>query len=128
MDLLAQSQSNVNQLFGTVAPPGPQGLEDPASGLASIITTGILLALFIGGLLLLAYLFWGALDWIRSGGEEEMLEKARGKITQAILGMLLLAVSLTIFVTIGSTVLGLFRFDGGEIQFTLPQIGATPTP
>lgn len=51
-----------------------------------------------GALAMLVYFVWGSLDWVLSGGDKSKLETARNKITQAILGMIILAGS---FVIIG---------------------------
>jgi len=46
-----------------------------------------------GGLVLLLYLIWGAIDWMMSEGDPEKLKNARNKIIHAAAGMGLLAAS-----------------------------------
>ncbi|MFW5703618.1 MAG: hypothetical protein ACOCXQ_02185 [Patescibacteria group bacterium] len=120
--LMAQDQ--MEEIFGKVdSPVGGPELSDPGTGLTKIITTSIQIALFIGGLLLLIYLFYGAFLWITSGGEPEKTEKARNVLTQAIIGILLLVLSLTIFVVVAGDVLNIIRRDDkGDIYFDLPSI------
>lgn len=50
----------------------------------------------LGGLLVLIFLIWGAFDWLSSGGDEKKLEGAKDKITNAIVGMVILAGSFAI--------------------------------
>lgn len=46
--------------------------------------------LTIGAIAVLFFLIWGAIDWITAGGDKGKLDKAREKITQAIIGLILL--------------------------------------
>ncbi len=47
----------------------------------------------IAGLLLLLYLIWGGFSLMTSGGDPKQMDQAKGKITNAIVGFLLLFVS-----------------------------------
>ncbi len=127
---LAQDGESIEDVFGRVdSPVGGQRLADPGTGLASIIVTGIQIAFFIGGLLLLGYLFYGAFLWITSNGEEDKLEKARGTLTQAIVGMILLVVALTIFLVVAGNILNIITITPGGFEFNLPTIrGEDPIP
>jgi len=51
----------------------------------------------LGGLALLMYLIWGAIDWLMSQGDKQKLENAKNKITHAILGLAILACVWTIW-------------------------------
>lgn len=132
------AQQTIEDAFGRIEPPaGGQELNDPGTGISTLITTGIQIAFFIGGLLLLGYLFYGTFLWITSAGEEDKLQKARGTITQAIIGIILLIVALVIFVVVAGNILGIVQQDeAGNIYFDLPTIrddsgttdSPTPTP
>lgn len=50
----------------------------------------------VGGIAVLLYFIWGAIDWITAGGDSGKIEKARNKITQAIIGMVILVGSFAI--------------------------------
>lgn len=52
----------------------------------------------IGGLIVLIMFLWGALEWITAGGDSGKIEKARNRIMQSIIGLLILVSS---FVIIG---------------------------
>jgi hypothetical protein len=44
--------------------------------------------------------FWGVVDWIWAGGDKEGIAKARQKITQSIIGLVLLSLSFAIMAII----------------------------
>jgi hypothetical protein len=49
-----------------------------------------------GGLTVLIYLVWGALDWIFSSNNEERLKRAKDKMFNGIFGLILLVLSYAI--------------------------------
>ncbi len=53
----------------------------------------------VGGLVALYYLLSGALNWISSGGNKENVEKARERIQNAVIGIILIVVVLSIMWT-----------------------------
>jgi hypothetical protein len=71
--------------------------EGAGQGAANLISGFLEITLFLGGILVLLYLIWGAIDWITAGGEKGKIEEARKKITQAIIGLLMLSASIAIF-------------------------------
>ena len=54
----------------------------------------------LAGLLALMFLLLGALGWITSGGNKESVDKARDKITAAILGVIIIVAVLAIMATL----------------------------
>ena len=52
--------------------------------------------IIVGGLAFLLYFLWGGLQWIMAGGDKGKIEEARGKITQGLIGLALLAASYVI--------------------------------
>ncbi len=70
---------------------------DGKGGLSFIITNLLDAALVIAGLLLLLYLIWGAIEWITSEGDSSKMESARNRITQAVIGMIVLSAVIAIF-------------------------------
>ncbi len=81
------------------------------------------LAMVGGGLLMLFYLLWGGLDWILSQGEKEKLEKARRKITNAVIGLMIIVVAYTVVGLLAGDILGIFkRGTDGTWSFTLPSL------
>jgi hypothetical protein len=57
------------------------------------------------------YLVFGAISWITSGGEKSKVEAARGKITAAVIGLLILASCWAVF----SLLMRIF-FKGGDMD------------
>jgi hypothetical protein len=49
------------------------------------------IALILGSIMTFVYLVWGGIQWITSGGNQEAAKGAKEKITDAILGLALLA-------------------------------------
>ena len=60
--------------------------------------------IIIGALALLLYLVWGGLSWITAGGDEKKLEDARNRITNAIIGMIVLVATAAIAAFVGNAV------------------------
>lgn len=72
-------------------------IEDPAIGkypwqfpdLGQLISILLQAALIVAGLAAFAYLLMAGLQYLTSGGEKAQVEAARGRITNAILGLAL---------------------------------------
>jgi magnesium-transporting ATPase (P-type) len=110
-----------NQIIGgTIKPPIDTLPDDPQAALAKIIGTGIQIFIFVAGIFLLIYLLWGAFDWIVSSGEKERITKAQNKITNAILGMLLIVVLIVIYGVITQDILGIITKTPTGWQLNIP--------
>jgi len=70
----------------------------------------------VGGLALLIFLIWGAIDWLMSQGDPEKLKSAKNKIIHAMAGMALLAASYAI-ITLFKYIFG---FDILQIEWPTP--------
>jgi len=57
---------------------------------AKFIPSAIGLAFIVGSLIFFAMLVFGAIQWISSGGDKQALESARGRISSALIGIILL--------------------------------------
>ena len=66
-----------------------------------IIQTGINVLLVVAVLLAMLALIWGGIDWTRSEGDKERIEKARHKILYALLGLGIAFLSFVIINVIG---------------------------
>ena len=104
--MLAQGVGNI---FGTIAPPSGVPGQNPVADFTSLISLLIRIVFFVAGISLLIFLFWGALDWIMSAGDKEKLAKAQNKITNALIGMLLMVAAVAIFGVISGDVLGIIQ-------------------
>lgn len=90
------------------AAQGPGGNASVNDLIGSTISKFINMGFIVAGLLMLFFLMWGALDWILSEGDKERVSKAQKKITNAIIGMILIVLSITIFGVVTGDVLGIF--------------------
>lgn len=85
----------------------------------SITDVGSLISGILGAALLFAsiafvlYFVWGALGWLTAGGDKTQLELAKQRITNAFIGLVLVAVAWAIYLLV-IHVLGL----GGVINLT----------
>lgn len=125
MRKLLAAAPDLTGIFGTVDAPAGSGFakgKTPAEGLASLIGFFIQIVFLVGGIAALIYLLWGAFDWISSGGEKEKIQKAQNKIVNAIIGLLLLVASFTIFSFLMGTVLGGKFGIGGDFKIKIPGI------
>lgn len=66
--------------------PANQGL----SFFQRFIPNALTMGLIIGSVIFVWMLVWGAIDWISSGGDKAKLESARNKVTNAIIGVVVL--------------------------------------
>ncbi|MDA1316738.1 MAG: hypothetical protein O3B87_01790 [bacterium] len=116
--------ANVKDVFGNISPPpGSESFANPIAGLSTVIIVGIRMALIVAGFMVLIYLLLGAIDWITSNGEEEKLKAARLKMTNAVIGIIIVVAALGIFLVVTTDILGIIKRDGsGGWQFSLPSI------
>lgn len=77
------------------------GTGTPSVALASIITTVWKTAITLGGLALLVMFVLGGFEWITAGGEKSKVEAARERISQSIIGLLVLMGTIAISIFVG---------------------------
>ena len=73
----------------------------------------------IGAIIVIVQFIWGAVDWISSGGDKGKIESARNKITQAIIGLIILVSSFTILGYVGQIAFG-NQFSILKLTFPTP--------
>ena len=121
MKLLADQ--TVEEIFGKILPPAGMNIDsDPNIGFGKFIAFGIKTFIIVAGLFMLIYLLFGALDWITSGGEKEKILKAQNRITNAIIGMVLIFVVLVVFNILAGNILGIIRPGTTGWEFILPTL------
>ncbi len=74
----------------------------------------------IGAIAVLIMFLWGSLEWIAAGGDTGKIEKARNRITQSILGLLILV---SAFVIIGFVSQLFFGEEFSILNLTFTQVG-----
>lgn len=72
------------------------GAGSDAGYISSIVGALVSLLFMIGGIIFFFQLAWGAVGWILSGGDKASLEAAKNKITNAIIGLILLIATFAI--------------------------------
>lgn len=74
-----------------------------AEGSVQIIVLNVISLFFaVGGIGVIIYFIWGAVDWIMSGGDKEKIAGARKKMTNSLIGLLLLSLSFAIIRVVGA--------------------------
>ena len=122
MKIIAVDQT-VDQIFGKITPPAGMNIDsDPNVGFGKLIAFGVNTFIIVASLFLLLYLLWGALDWITSSGEKEKITKAQNKITNAVIGMVLIFVVLVAFNLVAGNLLGIIRPGTSGWEFMIPHL------
>ncbi len=72
--------------------------EDAAAAADGTLFTGYFLRIWnaiymIGGLLVLINFLWGAVTWITGGGDSAKIQKARDRMIQSVIGLIILVSS-----------------------------------
>ena len=81
------------------------------TNLAGLIDNLIQLAFFVAGLAFLFSLLIGGVQWITASGDPKALDAAKGRITNAIIGLIIVVASFSIAIIIQS-VLGINIVSG----------------
>ena len=90
--------------------------------LSDILTFVIRAFFVIAGLAALLFLLLGALAWVTSGGNKENVDKARDKITAAVLGLIIIVAVLAIIVTMEQIVFANRLCLGLSCPITIPAL------
>lgn len=70
--------------------------------ISKLISSLLKFTLGIVGLLVFIYLIWGGIEWLTAGGDKSKTESARQKITNAIIGLAIVASALAISVVLSN--------------------------
>ena len=115
-----------DDIFGCISPPvnipGSTG-NDAVAPVSNLFTVIIRLVITVAALLTLGYLLWGAIDWITSGGDKEKVIHAQHKITYALIGIIFIILSFSIFGIVAGNILGVITLTGTGFVFKIPQMG-----
>jgi hypothetical protein len=91
---MASTEINLTKAASKVDLPGAKGGGDFGEWLSGLMSVVMVFA----AILVLLYLIWGAMEWITSGGDKSKVEAARTKITNAIVGLLVLSATTGLFI------------------------------
>ncbi len=75
--------------------PGNYFVQSPVNfgDLGSVVTELLKYLFPFAGLLLFAYLIWGGFSYLTSGGDPKSMEQAKGKVTNAIVGFIIVFIA-----------------------------------
>ena len=92
----------------------------------SVIEFALGLLLAVGVLAAVAFLIWGAIKWITSGGDKTKVDGARSTIVAAVIGLIVLLLSFVII----NVVIEVLGVGGGIFDINIPSLnrGTTTTP
>jgi len=95
-------------------------INEPTAGIKDIgklLSAGIQVAMIVAAILTFAFLVWGGIQWILSGGDKTQTQAARDRITMALVGLGIVAAAWALMKVIG------FFFGVDVFQFTIPSAG-----
>jgi len=95
------------------------GVGEGAEILAQMIASFLKIAFSLAGLILLAMLLAGGVQWMTAGGDKEKISRAQGRISSALIGF---AIFMSVFVIINfiAPVLGLEFLQILKIEWPVP--------
>lgn len=99
--IIPKVQAQVSEIYNP-AIPSEIGSRSGGLALATLIASLWRAIIVLGGIALLLYLVWGGIEWIMAGSDSGKLESAKQRMTQAVVGMAILAATVAIAVFIGS--------------------------
>lgn len=99
-------QDKVECAFGKITAPSPIAgfLEKNPTGSGAIsefLSRAVVLIFSIAAIVLIFMLLWGAFEWMTSAGDKEAIGKARSRIINALIGILLFAVAFAVIQVLG---------------------------
>lgn len=76
--------------------------DDAGVGFGLFIGQVLNIILVIAALMVFLYLIWGGMEWISAGGDKSKIEKARNRIMQSVIGLIVLASMIALFIVMQS--------------------------
>jgi hypothetical protein len=125
LTLLAKLESAENVCFGPLCPQLQKGAsQNSVLGLVgSTLGKAVNIMLIVAGLFMFFYLLWGALDWVMSEGDKEKLSKAQKKIQNAVIGLFVMVIAISLFGVITGDILGIIvQTPGGGWTIKVPNL------
>lgn len=95
-------------------------IKEPAVGVKDIgkfLSASIEVAMIIAAILTFAFLVWGGIQWILSGGDKTQTQAARDRITMALVGLGIVAAAWALMKVIG------YFFGVDVFHFIIPTAG-----
>jgi len=92
-------------------------INEPSAGVKDIgklLSAAIQVAMIVAAILTFAFLVWGGIQWIVSGGDKAQTQAARDRITMALVGLAIVAAAWALMKVVG------FFFGVDVFQFNIP--------
>jgi len=90
----------------------PTGYGEETSALGELLNNVITVAAVGGGILLFTYLIFGGFKYITAGGDEKAVGEAKRMLTNAVVGMIIMAFAYFIVGIIGGVLgIDIFKLD-----------------
>lgn len=87
--------------------------------IGKLISTGVSVIMILAGILVFVFLVWGGMEWILSGGDKTKVESAQKRITNALVGLAIIASSWAL-IKIISYFFGVQSGIGGALTIPKP--------
>ena len=114
---IADVTFSLGEAAESVGIPGAENAAAADGGFGAFMGQMLGAVFAIATLLVFLYLIWGAIQWISSGGDKGKVEQARNRITQAVIGLIVLASTVVIMMILQSFLgYSLFNFTGGTTR------------
>jgi hypothetical protein len=103
-----------------ITPAFAQGtitIAEPNAGVKDIgkfLSAGVQVAMIVAAILTFAFLVWGGIQWILSGGDKTQTQAARDRITMALVGLAIVAAAWALMKVVG------YFFGVDVFQFKIP--------
>lgn len=92
-----------DDVIGKITPPAfISNIGEGGAGINKFLSNILAVIYIFGSIIFLFMIVAGAVQWITSGGDKEAVQKARSRITNAIIGLVLLALARFIAALVGS--------------------------
>lgn len=128
LQLLLSNNTGLTAQFGDGITPNSDGVFAPPdlndttilSYTNSTISFLLTLMTTLGGLFFLYQMIMGGINWLNAGGEQKKVQESRDRITQGVIGLIILVASYAVVGLIG-TVFGIEILNpGGFLESILP--------
>ncbi len=108
-------------------PHAVAGSENYRQNFAGLVGSLLSIVMPVSALILLLYLIWGAIEWLTSGGDKGKLEKARGRITTGVIGIVVVSATISLFMLM-QQILNVCVLDFWGTCSGVSQVGEACTP
>ncbi len=109
-----------------MATVGKIGIPIPFDNLGDIVGSLLNVAYIVAGVFFLVQMILGGIQWINAGGDPKAMESARNRITNAVIGLVIVAAAFAITL-IFTTLLGVNIFSGGSVNI-IPTASPSASP